>query len=351
LLGAVAAVLVAGCGGTQLQTAAPKFGNTSAHVRLTSERVAAGPNVAGWGPADFQARYKLPSSEKGAGEIVAIVEAYDNPNVASDLGQYRTQFGLGTADFTKYNQRGQQKNYPTGDTGWGVEIDLAVEMVSATCPLCTIYLIEADSNQTSDLQAAETEAVMLGAHIVSNGWACNGSGCLDKRAFSHHGVTYIAAGGDSGFSEVTEPAAFDTVAAIGGTQLSKQGSQYSESIWSSSIGGCAAGIKKPKWQHDLYCDARIANDAAAVAVDIAIYDSYGAGGWGTVGGTSAAAPLVAGIFGLAGNATRQDGGRTFWMRRHHRHLYAPGGACYLGYSYGQYNECTGWGTPDGIGAF
>ncbi|MBV9333020.1 MAG: hypothetical protein JO146_03355, partial [Candidatus Eremiobacteraeota bacterium] len=95
----------------------------------------------------------------------------------------------------------------------------------------------------------------------------------------------------------------------------------------------------------------IANDAAAVADGIAIYDSYGAGGWGTVGGTSAAAALIAGIFGLAGDATRQDGGRTFWLQKHHRHLYTPGGRCYAGYGYGQYNECVGWGTPDGIGAF
>jgi len=153
-----------------------------------------------------------------------------------------------------------------------------------------------------------------------------------------------------GSTEVAEPAALDSVAAIGGTELSKQGSQYSESIWSSSAGGCATGIKKPKWQHDPYCNARIANDAAAVAIDIAIYDSFGFGGWATVSGTSVAAPLVAGIFGLAGNATRQSGGRTFWIQKHHRYLYTPLGQCYVGYSYGQYNECVGWGTPDGIGA-
>src|SRR5579862_4008096 len=336
LLGALSAVLITGCAGAQLQSPATALSNARGQTRALAgcaahrsrmarcltvmERAAAGPDVAGWTPVDFQTRYNLPSSMKGAGEIVAIIDAYDNPYVASDLGQYRSQFGLGTATFAKYNQRGEQKNYPVGDTAWGLEIDLAVEMVSATCPLCTIDLIEADSNGAGDLEAAEIEAVKLGAHIVSNSWACDGSRCLDKRAFSHREVTYIAAGGDSGFSEVAEPAAFDSVAAIGGTELSKHGSQYGESIWSSSTGGCAAGIKKPKWQHDPYCNARIANDAAAVAIEIAIYDSYGFGGWSTVSGTSAAAPLVAGIFGLAGNARRQHGGRTFWLRKHHRHL-------------------------------
>ena len=65
----------------------------------------------------------------------------------------------------------------------------------------------------------------------------------------------------------------------------------------------------------------------------------------------AAAALVAGIFGVAGDKNRQDGGRTFWLRNHHRHLYTPSGECSLGYGYGRYNECAGWGTPDGIGAF
>ena len=92
------------------------------------------PAVAGWGPTDFQTRYNLPSSTKGSGQIVAIVDAYDNPNVASDLAQYRSNFGLGTANFTKYNQNGQTSGFPSGNTGWGVEIDLDVEMVSASLP-------------------------------------------------------------------------------------------------------------------------------------------------------------------------------------------------------------------------
>ena len=364
LVAVVAAVLVAGCTGAELRAAPPIDDSTSqararggcaaqrigeARCMIVTVRAAAGPDVAGWAPADFQARYKLPSSTKGAGTIVAIVEAYDNPNVASDLGQYRTQFGLGIADFTKYNQRGEQKNYPAGNTAWGVDIDLAVEMVSAACPLCTIYLVEADSNYGNDLSKSTREAVKLGAHIISIAWGCNTAACLDKRVFAHRRVTYVAAAGDAGFG-AGEPATFDTVAAIGGTNLSKVSSQYSESIWSSA-GGCAIGIKKPRWQHDSYCNGRIANDAAAVAEGVAFYDTYGGYGWGEVSGTSVSAPLIAGIFGLAGNASRQDGGRTFWMRKHHRDLYTPAGRCSSAYSYGQYNECVGWGTPDGIGAF
>ena len=117
-------------------------------------------------------------------------------------------------------------------SGWPVEIALDVEMVSAACPLCTIYLVEANSADSSDLQAAETEAVTLGAHIVSNSWGCLGSiNCVDVSDFDTPGVTYLAATGDSGLNKVGAPAAFDSVAAIGGTQLQKSGSTYTETVW------------------------------------------------------------------------------------------------------------------------
>ena len=86
----------------------------------------------GWGARDIEAAYNLPSSSKGSGQIVAIVDAYDNPNVASDLAVYRRHYGLPKAKFYKYNQDGQQSHYPKGNTGWGTEIDLDVEMVSAS---------------------------------------------------------------------------------------------------------------------------------------------------------------------------------------------------------------------------
>lgn len=309
----------------------------------------------GWAPKDLQTRYKLPIS-KGSGQVVAVVDVYDQPNASSDLATYRAQFGLGTASFEKYNQNGQQGNYPqscTVSSTWCVQEDLDIEMVSATCPKCTIYLVEANSGATGDLDAAEEQAVTLGAHIVSNGWICYGSlTCVDKTAFEKKGVTYLAAGGDA--NETGAPAAFDTVAAIGGTQLEKNGSQYSE-IVSGPSGGCATGVKKPAWQRDTFCAYRLANDAAAEAgcsPGVAEYDSNEAG-WFDACGTSVAAPLLAGVFGLAGNATRQEGGRTFWRRAHHKYLYpiaeGHGGEC--AYRKGRYNTCAGWGSPNGIGAF
>ena len=80
---------------------------------------------------------------------------------------------------------------------------------------------------------------------------------------------------------------------------------------------------------------------------VAEYDSYGYGGWLMSGGTSVSAPLLAGVFGLAGNATQQKGGRTFWESKHHKDLYdvCAGSCLFSTYSYG-----GGWGSPDGIAA-
>ena len=226
-LSCMAAAMLAGCAGSQSPIGAPGVASGSAatvvHVMpewqakglaravcpqvvgkptclaLTTEgiRPACVGSKCGWAPIDFQTRYKLPISN-GSGQIVAVVDAGDNPNTATDIAEYRSEFGLGTANFSKYNQEGQQSNYPSY-TGWNVEIDLDIEMVSASCPLCTIYLVEANSADSDDIEAAEVEAVKLGAHIVSNSWICYGSiNCLDKSDFDKKSVTYLGSGGDAG---------------------------------------------------------------------------------------------------------------------------------------------------------
>ncbi len=322
----------------------------------------------GWGARDIEAAYKLPSSSKGAGEIVAVVDAYDNPNVASDLAVYRRHYGLPKAKFYKYNQDGQQSHYPKGDTGWAFEIDLDVDMVSASCPNCTIYLIEAKNNSLTNLGDADKEAVKLGATIVSNSWGCYQFGCKwHTHDFDNTGITFLAAAGDVGYGSFL-PAHFASVISVGGTLLSKSGSIYSEVVWPDTSGGCAENVTKPSWQHDPGCSGRAANDVAAVAWEVAEYDSDGYGGWLTAGGTSVATPIIAGVFALAGNATKQDGGKIFWTltekkRQQDLHVISSGTndcprrlrgsyLCIAGTDeFGTYSGPTGWGTPNGIGAF
>jgi subtilase family serine protease len=352
------AIWLAGCGGSNATTYAPAAldaasRSSSIHTNVVVRSRGFHPDVpSGWSPADLEAAYDLPSSSQGSGQIVAVVDAYDNPNVVSDLASYRSTFGLPPANLTKYNQAGQTGNYPQGSPNWGVEIDLDVEMLAASCPNCTIDLVEANSNGSKDLDAAVAEAVKLGAHVVSVSWSCEGSDCVDKSYFNAKGVEYLASGGDIG-SGVAYPSALDSVVATGGTVLTKGGG--GKRGWTESVGpgdGGCTNVRRPKWQHDPYCKHRLTNDVASVATNIAEYDSYDQGGWITVEGTSASAPFLAGVFGLAGNAAAQKGGRTFWQAAHHKYLYpVERGASSCAYATGRYNTCTGWGTPHGIGAF
>jgi len=324
--------------------------------------------VPGWGPPDFQKRYNLPSSTKGTGQIVAVVDAFDNPDVASDMAAYRTEYGLPVGNFTKYNQEGKTSGYPKGNQGWGTEIDLDVQMVSATCPNCTIYLIEAKTNSSKNLYIAEREAVKLGAHVVTNSWG-GGGGNPSKSSFDTPGVAYMASAGDGGYG-TQDPADFPTVISVGGTLLSKgSGSVYSERVWPDSGGGCSVE-SKPAWQTDPTCTSRTENDVSAVADGVAEYDTYGYSGWITIGGTSVSSPLIAGVFGLAGNASKMktDGGERFWTLKGKKQSdlnyisegqvmgcpsqYAGTYLCVAGTGqFGNYSGPAGWGTPNGIGAF
>jgi subtilase family serine protease len=321
-------------------------------------------DVIGWTPADLRSAYRLPSSSRGSGQIVAIVDSLDNPNVASDLAVYRSHFGLGPATFAKFNQKGERKDYPPRNVGWGVEIDLDVEMVSAVCPKCTIELYEANSTSWRDVEATEAEAVKRGAHIVSNSYSGTGA---ERSYYDAAGVTYLAASGDSGYGSV-DPGDFGSVVSVGGTMLAKAANRrgWSEAVWPYTGGGCSTRTKPP-WQRDPDCHHRMANDVAAVAEDVAEYDSYGSGSvpWFAVDGTSISTPLLAGVFGLAGNATSQAGGKRLWTltaRRRNKDLFpitegsdgicAPLYYCTAGTGeYKDYSGPTGWGTPDGIDAF
>jgi subtilase family serine protease len=200
----------------------------------------------------------------------------------------------------------------------------------------------------------------LGATVVSNSYS--GSGATESD-YSHKKVTILASAGDSGYG-IADPADFESVVAVGGTHLVAGGSGrgYTETVWTGTGGGCSTQTK-PKWQHDSGCKFRTGNDVSAVAdpnTGVAEYDTYGESGWFVVGGTSVSSPFLGGVFGLAGNATKQDGGKTFWEKKHEKssELYditsGKDGSCspaYLCTAGVGYDGPTGWGTPNGIGAF
>jgi subtilase family serine protease len=267
----------------------------------------------GYQPTELQAAYGLPTSTglPGTGPTVAIVDAYDNPNVAADLAAFRSQFGLGACGagcFTKVNQTGGT-SYPAGDTGWGAEIDLDVEMVATACPACKILLVEATSNAFTNLMAAEDYATGHASYVSNSfgGSEFSSETSYDSH-FNHPGVGITVSSGDDGYG-VEYPAASPYVTAVGGTSLTNTAGAWSETAWSGAGSGCSAYEAKPTWQIGGGCAKRTVADVSAVAdpnTGVAVYDSYGSSGganWFVYGGTSVAAPLVAGIWARTGPPT------------------------------------------------
>ena len=94
----------------------------------------------------------------GQGATVAIVDAYDSPNAASDLAAFSAQWGVSCptsgGTFTRVNQSGNTSPLPAYNSGWETEINLDTQWVHAMAPCANIVLVEANSNSDSDLMAA-----------------------------------------------------------------------------------------------------------------------------------------------------------------------------------------------------
>ncbi|WP_329315982.1 putative Ig domain-containing protein [Streptomyces sp. NBC_01262] len=334
---------------------------------------AADATVSGISPANLHSAYNLPSTG-GSGLTVAVVDAYNDPNAAADLAVYRSQFGLSACTvasgcFKQVSQTGSTTSLPSNDTGWAGEEALDIDMVSAVCPNCNIILVEANSATDADLGAAENEAVALGAKFVSNSWGGDESSSQtssDTAYFKHPGVAITVSAGDSGYG-AEWPATSQYVTAVGGTALSTSSSTrgWTESVWKTSStegtgSGCSAYDAKPSWQTDTGCTKRMESDVSAVAdpaTGVAVYDTYGGSGWAVYGGTSASAPIIAGVYALAGTPGTSDYPAKY-PYSHTSNLYdvtsGNNGSCSTSYfctAATGYDGPTGWGTPNGTTAF
>ena len=327
---------------------------------------ASGPN-GGYSASDLQRAYNLPSATAGGGQTIAIVDAFDDPNAASDLATYRSQMGLpacGAGCFTKVNQNGAAGSYPRRDAGWAEEISLDLDMASAICPSCHILLVEASSNSFTNLAAAENTAARLGATEISNSYggsefSSEGSSTYDG-PFNHPGVAITVSSGDNGYG-VEFPAASQYVTAVGGTSLTTNadGSRASETAWSGAGSGCSAYIAKPSWQTDTGCSRRTVADVSAVAdpnTGVAVYDTFREPGWMVFGGTSVSAPITAGVYALAGNGAAITYGSFPYSHTGSLNDVTSGsnGSCGGGYlctARTGFDGPTGLGTPNTAAAF
>ena len=313
----------------------------------------------GYTPADLATAYGYNPNSGGAGQTVAIVDAFDNPNVLHDLNHFDLLYGLPAetaTSFRKVNSSGAASPLPSADAGWGTEIALDVQTARAVCHKCKIILVEATSD-TDPLYFANAvrTAARLGATEISNSYG----GPEDphaplpasfQSAYYQPGVVITGSTGDNGWYDwayanagsagwgdnaPNTPSSFPSVVAVGGTSLTLNGSR-SETVWNSnglsdqnnltpngwrgrnlgaSGGGCSSTYSALPFQHtvDGYATTgcgtkRLAGDVAADADPVTgfdVYDTFGTdprSPWRTIGGTSLASPLIAAMWALAGGA-------------------------------------------------
>jgi subtilase family serine protease len=347
----------------------------------------------GYGPADLASAYALPTSTAGAGQTVAIVDAFNDPTAAGDLAVYRSQFGLpactvASGCFRQVNQTGAASPLPSTDTGWAQEESLDVDMVSAVCPNCKIILVEASSASDADLTTAVNTAASMGATEISNSYGGSETSTETSLngAYNHPGIAITASAGDSGYG-VEFPAAVPTVTSVGGTSLTHATNArgWTETVWGSASSGvlgqsvsggtgsgCSSYEPKPAFQKDTGCTKRTVSDVSAVAdpnTGVAVYDSTadssGNVGWLEFGGTSVSSPIIASVYALAGGVTSSVSGASL-AYTHTSSLNdvtsGTNGSCggllsggsakkYLCTAQAGYDGPTGLGTPNGLGAF
>ncbi len=233
-------------------------------------------------------------------------------------------------------------------------------MASAICPLCHLVLVEADSPGWFDMfDAADTAAA--NANIVSHSYGGPEQSFLITAGHTHYdhpGVVEVASSGDGGYTAGAQlPASFQTVTGVGGTVLARDGSSrgFSETVWGGAGSGCSAFVAKPSFQHDRGCSHRTVADIAAVASQVSVYDSLGSSGWVNLSGTSVAAPIIAGMYALAGDTTNYTDPTRIYQ--HASSLFdvtsGSNGSChnYLCTGGAGYDGPTGLGTPNGTAVF
>jgi subtilase family serine protease len=296
----------------------------------------ASPPSSAFVPAQIRHAYGFDQvANQGAGQIIGIVEAYDDANAEADLGVFSKKFGLAACTTANgcFLKTYETTRKPAANANWAVEASLDIQWAHAIAPQAKIVLVEASTNNLSDLLSAVDVAVEHGASAVSMSWT-SGEFSSERSLDNHFvasGVTFVAASGDSGYG-VNYPAASPDVVAVGGTSLAldARGNYLSETAWSGSGGGQSVYEFEPlvQSQFPIPDDSRGVRGTPDVSYNAnpgtgyAIYDSAGingATGWFQVGGTSAAAPQWTALIAIA-NSMR--------VAQRKAHLTSANGALY-----------------------
>ncbi len=326
--------------------------------------------VKGYTPAQIKGAYGISSAYDGAGQTVAIIDAYASPTILRDVNQWSINRGLPTMNSSQLVQvvppgvYRRPENPSQDPQGWYGEETLDVEAVHGMAPAAKIVFVGAPNNY-QDLDAALNHVVDQHlAQIVTNSYGFSTEllppgyvkpleDTLIQAAAEGIGV-YFSSGdnGDEsatfGFATTDWPASSPWVTAVGGTALgvSSGDTRVLETGWGTSNYSCnttslvctrtgwfygaGGGVSQlfvaPSYQTGLGLSGRGVPDVSAVAdpqtgllvgqtqtfPDGTYYDEY------RIGGTSLASPLFAGLMALADQAAGHPHGFAnplFYSRR------------------------------------
>jgi len=268
------------------------------------------PSITGYTPAQMKGAYGISSiTNKGAGQTIALIDAYNNPDAASDLNTFDKEYSLPACTTTNgcFSVVYATGTKPANNSGWALESSLDIEYSHAIAPQAKIMLVEAASASTSALMKAVSVAVQNGATVVSMSFGGNEFSTEttdDSEYFNVPGVIFCASAGDDGHG-TAYPAASPYVVSVGGTTLDISGDTWdSETTWSDSGGGESKYEAEPAYQITAGIASSSKRGIPDVAWDanpntgVAMYSKYGYGGWVEVGGTSVGSPSWAGLFAI-----------------------------------------------------
>jgi subtilase family serine protease len=333
------------------------------------------PAVAGCNP------YSAFANPNGGRKAIAIVDAYDNPNIVFDMQIFIGQFGVPAVNPTSfivvYAPPGgtapgscsgpATRPPPAAGTGWDIEASLDVQYAHAMAPLANLYLVEAQSNLDNDLYCAVSLASSIvaanGGGEVSMSWGGpeDPTEIANDGVFTKPNVVYFASTGDGPGTQY--PSVSPNVVAVGGTTLSRNhttGNFRFENTWQSGGGGISLYESRPGYQSSIAAlvgTQRGVPDISAVAnpfTGVWVFNSSFVGfpAWFIVGGTSVASPVMAGITNAAGNFYASS-------RMELSKLYTDPATDFTDITYGVcgpfqgdvaasgWDLCTGRGSPNG----
>lgn len=356
------------------------------------------PSPTGLGPAAVASVYRLSglsgSSGAGAGQTIALIDAYQDPNALSDLNTWNAAYGYksmssctATSPSGPCFEQVSPQGTPKVNSGWALEESLDIEWAHAEAPAAKIVLVQAASSSDANLFGAVQYAtsVVVGATEVSMSFGSSefsGETTYDSSFTTTSGTLFTASSGDSGHG--TEyPAASPNVIAVGGTTLNGcSGTSCpgftGESAWSGSGGGISTYESIPGYQSGYTGPVYGVVSGATVPISsltggkrgipdvsfeadpntgVSIYDStnyHGQSGWFTVGGTSVGAPNWAGILaaGAAAGASALQGDSNIYQSGSSTTLRditsGSNGSCGTDCTAGTgYDLVTGLGSPIG----